>query len=127
MFSFMASYLLFWKTTWREKDMIHEKFKKKKKQKNAQKTLLSSAETWIEFLAWKTMKFDFLYFWKSFRELKFFKKIKNKNNPKSIGSLSRKLWPKYETSDEDNTNSASSSIFFQNFKWESTSNLFKFI
>ena len=97
-----------------------KKLKKKKKQKNAQKTLLSSAETWIEFLAWKTMKFDFLYFWKSFRELKFFKKIKNKNNPKSIGSLSRKLWPKYETSDEDNTNSTSSSIFFQNFKWEST-------
>ena len=55
------------------------------------------------------------------------KKKKKKKNPKSIGSLSRKLWPKYETSDEDNTNSASSSIFFQNFKWESTSNLFKFI
>ena len=30
MFSFMASYLLFWKTIWREKDMIHEKIKNKK-------------------------------------------------------------------------------------------------
>ena len=81
MFSFMASYLLFWKTIWREKDMIHEKIKNKKMIK---KTLLSSAETWIEFLAWKTMKFDFLYFWKSFRELKFFKKIKIKTIPNQL-------------------------------------------
>ena len=34
MFSFMASYLLFWKTIWREKYMIHEKIQKKKSSKN---------------------------------------------------------------------------------------------
>ena len=73
MFSFMASYLLFWKTIWRKKDMIHEK---KKKTEKCSKTLLSSAETWIEFLAWKTLKFDFLYFWKSCRELNFILKKK---------------------------------------------------
>ena len=102
--------------------MIHEKFKKKKK--NAQKTSLSSAATRIAFLAQKTLKFGFLYFYKNCRELNF---ISKKINPESIRILSRKLWPKYEIGAEDNTNSASSSIFFQNFKWESTSNLFKLI
>ena len=97
----------------------------KKYIKILKKTLLFSAAIWIAFLARKKLKFDFLYFWKSCRELNFI--FKKKTNPKSIGILSRKLWPKYETSDEDNTNSASSSIFFQNFKWESTLNLFKFI
>ena len=53
--------------------------------------------------------------------------FKKKINPESIRILSRKLWPKYEIGAEDNTNSASSSIFFQNFKWKSTSNLFKLI
>ena len=46
-------------------------------------------------------------------------------NSEWIGILSSKLWPKYETSVEDNTNSALSSIFYQNFKWGSTSNLSK--
>ena len=50
---------------------------------------------------------------------------KKKINPESIGILSSKLWPKYETGAEDNTKSALSSIFSQNFKWGSTSNLFK--
>ena len=105
-FFLMASYLLFWKFFG---DIIHEKFKKKKKkQKNAQKTSLSSAATWITFLA--------------YRELNFFSK---NINSKSIGILSSKLWPKYETGAEYNTNSALSSIFSQNFKWGSTSNLFK--
>ena len=53
--------------------------------------------------------------------------FKKKINPESIGILSSKLWPKYGTCAKDNTNSASSSIFFQNFKWGSTSNLFKLI
>ena len=78
--------------------------------------------TWIAFLARKTLKFGFLYFYKSCRELNFLSK---NINPESIGILSSKLWPKYETGAEDNTNSALSLIFSQNFKWGSTSNLFK--
>ena len=114
--------MFFWKK--KNGNMIHEKKKKKKKQKNAKKTSLSSTATWIAFLAWKKLKFGFLYFYKSCRELNFL--LKN-INPKSIGILNNKLWPKYETGAEDNTNSTSSSIFFQNFKWGSTSNLFKLI
>ena len=102
-------------------DLIHEKFKKKKK-KNAQKMSLSSAAIWIAFLAWKTLKFGFLYFYKSYRKLNFLSK---KLNSESIVILSSKLWPKYETDAEDNTNSALSSIFSQNFKWGSAINLFK--
>ena len=75
--------------------------------------------TWIAFLARKTLKFGFLYFYKSCRELNFLSK---NINPESIGILSSKLWPKYETGAEDNTNSALSSIFSQNFKWGSTTN-----
>ena len=96
------------------RDMIHEKFKKKRKRKNAQKTSLSSAVTWIAFLVRETLKFGFLYFYKSCRELNFLSKNINRE---SIGILSSKLWPKYETGAEDNTNSALSSIFSQNFKW----------
>ena len=40
-------------------------------------------------------------------------------NSESIGILISKLWPKYETDAEDNTNSALSSIFSQIFKWGS--------
>ena len=116
----MASYLLFWKIFG---DMIYEKLKKKKeKQKNAQKKSLSSAATWIAFLALKNLKFGFLYLYKSCTELNFHSK---NINPKSMGIFSSKLWPKYETGAEDNTNSALSSIFSQNFKRGSTSNLFK--
>ena len=121
MFSFMASYLLFWKTIWIEKKIWSMKiFKNNRK---CSKTLLFSAATWIAFLAWKTLKFDFLYFWKSCRELNFLSK---NTNPESIGSLSRKFEPKYETGAEDNTNSASSSTFFQNFKWGSLLGFFLF-
>ena len=91
-------------------------------QKYAKKRSISSAATWITFLAWKTLKFGFLYFYKSCRELNF---ILENINPESIGILSGNLWLKYETGVEDNTNSALSSIFSQNFKWGSTSNLFK--
>ena len=94
----------------------------KKKKKNAQKMSLSSAAIWIAFLAWKTLKFGFLYFYKSYRKLNFLSK---KLNSESIGILSSKLWPKYETDAEDNTNSALYSIFSQNFKWGSAINLFK--
>ena len=80
--------------------------------------------TWIAFLARKTLKFGFLYFYKSCRELNFLTK---NINPKSIGILGSKLWPKYETGVEDNTNLALSSIFSQNFKWGSISNMFKLI
>ena len=85
-----------------------KKFKKKKK---VQKTLLSSAATWIAFLAWKKLKFSFLYLWKNCRELNF---ISKNTNLESIAILNRKLKLKYETSAEDNTSSASSSTSFQN-------------
>ena len=89
-----------------------------KKSQNLQQQLES------HFLAWKTFKFGFLYFYKSCRELNFLTK---NINPKSIGILGSKLWPKYETGVEDNTNLALSSIFSQNFKWGSISNMFKLI
>ena len=95
-----------------------------KNRKMLKKTSLSSAATWIAFLAWKMLKFGFLYLYKSYIELNFLSK---NINPESIGILSSKLWLKYETGAEDNTNSTSSSIFFQNFKWGSTSNLFQLI
>ena len=112
MFFFMASYLLFWKKFQRYDPWKIQK--KKRKRKNAQKTSLSLAVTWIAFLVRKTLKFGFLYFYKSCRELKFLSK---NINPESIGILSSKLWPKYETGAEDNINSALSSIFSQNSKW----------
>ena len=85
-FSFMASYLLFWKTIWIEKKLWSMKiFKNNRK---CSKTLLFSTATWIAFLAKKTLKFGFLYFWKSCRELNF---LSIKINPESIGILSRKL------------------------------------
>ena len=110
-FFFMASYLLFWKKI---PEIWSMKNSKKKKRKNSQKTSLFSAVTWITFLVRKTLKFGFLYFYKSCRELNFLSK---NINPESIGFLRCKLWPKYETGAEDNTNSALSSIFSQNFKW----------
>ena len=91
----------------RETDTSMKNFKKKK----AQKTLLFSAANWIAFLAWKMLKFGFLYFWKSCRELNFLSK---NTNSESIGILSRKLEPKYETGAKDNTSSASSLTSFQN-------------
>ena len=107
----MASYLLFFL---KKKILEIWSMKNSKKQKNAQKTSLSSAVTWIAFLVRKTLKFGFLYFYKSCRELNFLSK---NINLESIGILSSKLWPKYETGAKDNTNSALSSIFSQNFKW----------
>jgi len=53
--------------------------------------------------------------------------ISKNTNPESIGIFNRKLEPKYKTGAEDNTNSASSLTFFQNFKWGSAPNLFKLI
>ena len=89
------------------------KIQNKKKKKKAQKTSLSSAATWIAFLARKTLKFGFLYFYKGYRKLNF---ILENINSETIGILSRTLWPKYEKGAEDNTNSALSSIFSQKFK-----------
>ena len=100
------------------RDMIHEKLKKKKRKMIRKRHYLQQQ---LAFLAWKTLKFGFLYFYRSYIKLNFL----SKNISESIGILSSKLWPKYETNAEDNTNSALSSIFSQNFKWESTSNLFK--
>ena len=56
-------------------------------------------------MAWKTLKFGFLYFWKSCRELNLLSK---ETNQESIEILRRKLEPKYETGAEDNTSSTSS-------------------
>ena len=76
-----------------------------KKFKNAQKTLLFSPVIWNAYVAWKTLKCSFLYFWKSGRWLNFLSK---KTNLKSIGIFSIKLEPKYEAG------AASSSTSFQN-------------
>ena len=102
-------------------NMIHEKLKKKNRKMLKKRHYLQQQ---LESHFWPELKFGFLYFNKSCRELNFLSK---NINPKSIGILSSKLWPKYKTGAEDNTNSTSSSIFFQNFKWGSTSNLFKLI
>ena len=99
--------------------MNHVKLKKKKK---SSKNVIIFNSNLNRIFGWKTLKFGFLYLNKSFRELNFLSK---NVNLESIGILSRKLWPKYETGAEDNTNSALSSIFSQIFKWGSTSNLFK--
>ena len=56
-------------------------------------------------MALKALKFGFLYFWKSCRELNFLSK---ESNLESIEILSIKLESKYETGVEDNTSSASS-------------------
>ena len=76
-----------------------------KKQKNAQKNVTIFSSNLNLFLTGKTLKFRFLYFWQSCRELNFLSKS---TNSKSIGIFSRKLESKYETGAEDNTNSASS-------------------
>ena len=101
--------------------MIHEKIKNKKKLKKRY-----YLQQKLESNFWPGKRWN-LIFSISGKVVENWISFNKKTNPKSIGILSRKLWPKYETSDEDNTNSTSSSIFFQNFKWESTSNLFKFI
>ena len=84
-----------------------------KNRKMLKKTSHSSAATWIAFLVWKTLKFGFLYFYKSYRKLNF---LLENINFETIGILSRTLWPKYKKGAEDNTNSALSSIFSQKFK-----------
>ena len=99
-FSFMASHLLFWKTIWIEKKIWSMKFLKNNIK--CSKTLLFSVATRIAFLVWKMLKFGFLYFWKSCRELNFL------SNTESIGIWRRNLESKYETDAEDNTSSASS-------------------
>ena len=101
--------------------MIHEKIKNKKMLKKRY-----YLQQKLESNFWPGIRWN-LIFSISGKVVENWISFKKKTNPESIGILSRKLWPKYETSDEDNTNSTSSSIFFQNFKWESTSNLFKFI
>ena len=121
MFSFMASYLFFWKTIWIEKKIWSMKiFKNYRKCSKA--SIFSINLNCIFGL--EKIEIWFSLFWKSCRKLNFFSK---NTNPESIGILSRKLKPKYETDAKDNTNLASSSTFFQNFKWRSTSNPFQLI
>ena len=105
----IASEENFWKISWIEKQIHSMKyFKNRKMPKN---TLLFSTATGITFLACKTLKFGFLFFCKRCIELNFLSK---NNNLESIGILSRKLEPKYETGAEDNTSSTLSSTSFQN-------------
>ena len=99
--------------------MIHEKFKKTEK---CSKNVIIFSSNLNRIFGQKNVEIWISLFHKSCRELNFLSK---KINPESIGILSSKLWPKYETGAEYNTNSALSSIFSQNFKWGSTSNLFK--
>ena len=56
--------------------------------KNTQKTLLFSVATWIAFMAWKKLKFGFIYLWKSWRELNFLSKD---TNLESVEIFNRKL------------------------------------
>ena len=102
-------------------DMIHEKFKKKNR-KMLRKRHYFQQQLESHFWPRKHWTLDFSISIKSYRKLNFLSK---NINSKSIGILSIKLWPKYETDAEDNTNSALSSIFSQNFKWGSATNLFK--
>ena len=91
----MASYLLLWIFFFFFFGR-YDPWKIQKNRKNAQKMSLSST-TWIAFLAWKTFKFGFLYSYKSCIELNF---LSININHESIGILSSKLWPKYETDAE---------------------------
>ena len=93
-----------------DRKQIHS-MKNFKNKKMLKKTLLFSTATGIAFLACKTLKFGFLFFCKHCIELNFLSK---NNNLESIGILSRKLEPKYETGAKDNTSSASSLTSFQN-------------
>ena len=105
-------------------DMIHEKFKKTKK--FSKNFIIFSSNLNHIFWPGKCWNLDFSISIKVVENWISLPK-KKEINPKSIGILSSKLWPKYEIGAEDNTNSALSSIFSQNFKWGSTSNLFKLI
>ena len=117
MFFFMASYLLFWKFFG---DMVHENSKKKKKMLRKRHYLQQQLE--LHFWHGKRWNLDFSIYIKIIEN---WISCQKNINSEWIGILSSKLWPKYETSVEDNTNSALSSIFYQNFKWGSTSNLSK--
>ena len=102
-------------------DMIHEKFKKKNR-KMLRKRLYLQQQFESHFWPGKHWNLDFSI---SIKVIENWISFKKKINSESIGILSSKLWPKYETDAEDNTNSALSSIFSQNFKWGSAINLFK--
>ena len=65
MFSFMASYLLFWKKKIGDRkryDPWKNSKKKTKKQKTAQKTSLSSVTTWIAFFGLENIEIWFSLF-----------------------------------------------------------------
>ena len=103
-------------------DMTHEKFKKKRKRKMLKKRHYLQQQFESHFWPGKHWNLDFSI---SIKVIQNWISFQKNINSESIGILSSKLWPKYETDAEDNTNSALSSIFFQNFKWGSAINLFK--
>ena len=119
MFFFMASYLLFWKNSG---DMIHEKFKKKKKRKNSPKTSLSSAVPLITFLVRKTLKFGFLYFYKSCRELNFLSK---KHQSRINWNFEQQVTAKIRNRCRRQHKFSIIFNFLSKFQMSSTSNLFK--
>ena len=103
-------------------DMTHEKFKKKRKRKMLKKRHYLQQQFESHFWPGKHWNLDFSI---SIKVIENWIPFQKNINSESIGILSSKLWPKYETNAEDNTNSALSSIFSQNFKWGSAINLFK--
>ena len=82
-------------------DMIHEKFKKNRKMLRKRHYFQQQLQS--HFWPRKHWTLDFSISIKSYRKLNFLSK---NINSESIGILSRKLWPKYETDAEDNTNLA---------------------
>ena len=98
------------------------KIKKKRKRKMLRKRHYLQQQFESHFWPGKHWNLDFSI---SIKVIENWISFQKNINSESIGILSSKLWPKYETDAEDNTNSALSSIFSQNFKWGSTINLFK--
>ena len=103
-------------------DMTHEKFKKKRKRKMLKKRHYLQQQFESHFWPGKHLNLDFSI---SIKVIENWIPFQKNINSESIGILSSKLWPKYETDAEDNINSTLSSIFSQNFKWGSAINLFK--
>ena len=116
-FFFISSYLLFWNFFWRYDPRKIQKNRKMLKKRHYLQQQLES-----HFWHGKRWNLDFSIYIKIIEN---WISCQKNINSEWIGILSSKLWPKYETSVEDNTNSALSSIFYQNFKWGSTSNLSK--
>ena len=116
MFSFMASYLLFWKEKKIGDRKRYDPWKNsKKKKKTAQKNIIILCSTLNCTFGLEKVEIWFSLFLEKLYRIEFsLDKKKKKTNIESIGILHRKLEPKYEIGSKDNTSSASSSTSFQN-------------